>query len=1759
MRVFKLVLVCVLACAFWGCKAELPNALRATTSPQISFKQPIFAEFSGVDLREIYSNATSVKVKINGKPHELKAKITASSISFEPFLRAKSSYEFAFNAGEIPVKFSVKTAANKLELSKTSFNTTALDADFSFELNSAFDLEESDFFDGASLTIAGEKLGFKSVKKRGSSWLVTSEKFALTNETSRLKVSFDKTKFGLDAAYEELFATPVAGQLWLQKAFSEEDEFVLEFSHLLDAAQNAAEFVTITPQTPLKARIALNQIRLSGEFSDTQVYELKVSPSLRAKEGFASKQEFSASLAKRLSRPQILFSEAGIFLPSQLQKRIAFKSRNVNKVKLTIHKIYSNNIAQYLRDRSFTHATNAAKYQTLGWWGEGIEFVGDEVFSKEFELEKGVKNLWQQNEIWLENLRDKAGRSVELDSVFVVSLSFDEGGCEYDFSQMPNWKKQQWFEQNAQISKNIIFSNLAISAEAADEEIFVNVRDFTTLKGVSNANITAISRKNQPLASVLSDENGSGVLKTNYKDVLFLVAQSGNETSFLKLDSPLLLDGFDTAGEVKNSLTKAFIYTERGIYRPGDEVHFSVVALHNQTPLSHPITLTLKDSRGNTLLQEAVLQPQKHGFFYHNYTLDLAAPTGEYTAVFKVASQQFKHSFKVGSFTPNRIDVKIASPKIFGDKGGVNVSANYLFGAPAANLRANLRLNFVKKEFANPKFKDYIFTNPTLYAASESLSFNAKLDENGFVKTEFEIPQKIKSAKNANFNALINAEVFEDGGRSTLSTSVAEVRNFEYFIGVKRLKENFVKKGEKLKFELIASGVDGELLSGKKLKWRVFQNRHSWWQDYDSFEQFLRFIKRQSYSTLVAQGEVLSAQNPVAVEFDCAEFSGDMFFEVEEESGVSAAQSFYISSYGEPAQSDITSTLQLRQDKPSYAVGETAKITFEASKNARAFVALSGAQGVFKRFEVVLKEGQNSFEVPILEEFAPNVYASVTLLQEYQSWQNDKSLRLFGVANLAVQNPQKKLNLTLSVPSKVLPNGELEVELQSGFNRQFSYTLAVVDEGLLSVDGFKTPDILAAFLKKSGFGLRIFDTYSQVVAKHSGKIAKILTAGGERAMLASLSSRANKGDFASQTRRFQPVVLFTPPTLSDENGRAKVRLKVPNYLGELRVMAVASDGVAFGSKQASTTVSAPVVLLQTLPKITRAADEFSVLVELFRTSETASEAEVSLEAKNSLITFTPKNAKIKFENSNKTQLIFNAKVANSLGVEQLTTRLKAGEESFNTSVNISINALNPLTFESKAFALNASQSLQLPLPNDYLNGSLEAVLKLSSKPFLNLDRRVGELLSYPYGCLEQSVSRAFVQLYLDKFLFNLPRQSVVNNINAAIAKLAVLQTSDGGFAYWQGGGKSDEWGSIYAGAFLIYAKEAGFFVPDGVFQRWLKYATNKAKARSSNDFYQASLLYTLSLVKSANVAALNALYEKKESLDTLSLWQLAAAFKASGFEEVGLNLAKNLPTTLLSKRGFSDFYASKTRDEALIALAFSKIYDKPCEEIVSKLSTLLQSSAYLSTQSSAYALLAVADATGAKSLQQSFNATLEGTSNSTLSGEGVVSVKLNESVVLHAQTPLFATLSLSGVKQTPPAEFSKNLEITREFYSQNGTAIDPQKLESGSSFYLKISVRKTLESGRLENVALTQLLPSGWEAKEEAQSFAGQSRFDFKDVRDDKVSWFFSLQDTRPRHFYIALRAVTPGEYELSGAYAEAMYDSNFAAQTKSLKVKVVR
>lgn len=1723
------------------------------------------------------------EIKINGKPYYGKYVFSKPNVLLllneEPFT-PNTDYKIAFDfedmnkriASNIKAKsfvmnFSTNPLLSELTsavFTKDSNDLSKIKLDANLAISQIIPLEK--LKDNIYLLdSADNKIDIKISEVAAREYQITSEPLESPSKDTTYKLVLDKKLGSKENIIFNVLAQKETGLriIDIHPIINDKASIEIKFSAPLAKNLNINNFIKISPNVNFQASQANDKVIITGDFKIDNKYNIEILNGIKSQDDISLDQNYNREIDFSNQEPKVIFSNNGIFLPDSSNKKIAFKSINVKRAKIIIRKIYANNITQFIQNSNLLKNSTNDNYEIL----YNFDLLGDILKEQDITI-NAPTNTWVQNEIDLSNIKDLSG-------IFIISIHFGKDDVDYKFkSGISKWRINDYFYNNGNVFREVIFSNIALIAQKYANNIIVSALDIKDNKPLSDVEIKGISSNNQVISSSKTDKlgnatiafSGSGPLKG--KNVFYISATDSKNFALIKLNSQEIQDdGFDTDGVSSKNGIRAFIYTDRGVYRPGEKVNLTIIARNNKDSIAHPIKLSIINPRGKKEINDISLKPINDGVFYYGFDTKKDYDTGIYDVKINIGDNIFNYKVALESVVPNRIRANISSPDEIdlnkNNAATISLQSDYLFGAPASKLKYTIDAYITAKNFVSKNYPNYSFTNPTNLLYSDNKEYSGILNENGYAQ------QKISLSGldnvNKNLEANIIARVFENNGRSMTARKKIYLKRFDSFVGIKNPKDRYVKVDDNVSLNVVLIDEKEHFIKGRKLEYTIYQNNYSWWWDYDNYNDYIRSIKSDKNTTIIKKGELISEDSISSISFKPKD-RGEILVEVRDTTNnQSASVTLYASSWGEPINIDKITQLKIKTDKKEYHNNEEAKIVFESTKNAKALVTISYNDEILDRYWINTDDKESVIKLKVDEKYAPNMYVSVFLLQDYDKLNNDRALRLYGVVPINIINEKNKILPNIDVKDEVLPNSTLHIGISNQEKKQVTYTLAIVDEGLLNLTGFKTPSPYNYFYAKTKYNIKNYDTFDYIIAKTSGRVDKTYSIGGDEAVESIQNKNKQKDDNAD---RFKPVVYFLPPTKSDASGNAKVDFKVPSYLGSLRVMLVAIDKDSYGSISKDVRVSAPVVMLPTIPRSLKINDDFILPIEVIPIKDNVKSAKIEIKS-DGIISFNKSSENLVFNDKKPKTIFFNGKVKEELGIENINIKLESGDFSMQDSTQIDIKAPNPYMVVSKNYILNPNSTLDIASPTSFVKNSNSGKITISASPLLSIDHRLMWLIHYPYGCVEQTTSSVFPQLFIDK-LSNadfINKQDIINNINAGISRIQTFQVGDGGLSYWQGGSSSDKWGSSYAAYFLIMAKKQGYYVSDELLNRLMQYLSNNI---SYNDIFP---LFLLALNDNARLGIMNEIYENRlNNLSVTNKWLLAASYKLAGFDDIATKISNNLSVEPNEADiYYRNSYGSILRNKAMIFQAYQIINNRANEKLYNEIKDKLESNDWLSTQTISYALLALASVK-----DDVKNAKLEGeiTLNNNIQKFDEDKDKLTFNLAsgnakITSKNKLFVNYTWQGISADNKGDnIAKNMVLKREFVTFDNnyeSPIDISNLKSSQSFYIKLTLEGVNDEPiDVDNIALTQNLPSGWEIENTRLNNDTEPRkveeanrsVAYTDIRDDKIMWFFYAYDKKV--VYVKINAVTPGIYTLPPAYAEVMYNGAYQASTDSLRVKVL-
>ncbi len=871
--------------------------------------------------------------------------------------------------------------------------------------------------------------------------------------------------------------------------------------------------------------------------------------------------------------------------------------------------------------------------------------------------------------------------------------------------------------------------------------------------------------------------------------------------------------------------------------------------------------------------------------------------------------------------------------------------------------------------------------------------------------------------------------------------------------------------------------------------------------------------------------------------------------------------------------------LSLRTGKESYKTGEKIEVTIPSSKSGKALVSIENGTGVSDIFWVKTQEKQTTFTIDAKPEMAPNFYVHVSLIQPYAQTENDAPIRMYGVIPVLVENPETILKPQIQAPGEIEPEKEYTVKVSEAGRKEMTYTLAVVDEGLLGLTNFRTPDPHSTFYAREALGVKSWDLYDEVAGAYGARLEKAFAVGGDADLAVSGKQEIN---------RFKPVVQFAGPFTLKKGKTATHKFKMPNYIGEVRVMVVAGSRGAFGNAETSVPVRKGLMMLATAPRVLAPGEEILLPLQVFAMKDNVKNVTVKVNT-NPLISVVEEDTKeIRFEKTGDKMAYFRLKVNAATGAGEITAEAFSGSEKARYEVELEIRNPNaPVTVESSKI-VESSQNWETELKVPGKAADAKAWVEISGFPSLNLEKHTRYLRDYPHSCAEQTVSAAFPQLFSGDLteLSSGQKQDAENFIKNTLQKLSAYQIPSGGFAYWPGAAVADEWATSYAGHFLLKAEKTGYSLPVGLKNKWLLFQQTTARNWSPSenpqnemtgqnyDFIQAYRLYTLALAGQPDMGAMNRLREKSGK-PAVASWQLAAAYILAGQPDAGRKLIAGLTTSIDEYREQGGTFGSALRDKAIILETLTLAGEKEkAFRLLQTIANEMNRKDWLNTQETAWCLMSAASyvrQNKAENSETRFSMTANGEKTELRSKIPVLNIpvrviddgNIRVNYANQGASPSYVKVFARGIPSgTDTTSVSDNLLMQVKYFDSAGNEINPQSMKQGEDLKMEVTLKNPGTFQNYRNLILNTIFPSGWEILNRRIGdipLDEHQDFDYQDIRDDRVYTYFDLEMNRQKTFVFYLNASYAGRFYQPPVSCEAMYDQSVRAQNPGKFVEVTR
>lgn len=1517
-------------------------------------------------------------------------------------------------------------------------------------------------------------------------------------------------------------------------------------------------------------------------------------------------------------KPSVKFIGKGNILPVSDKLSIPFEATNVNSVQVTAFQIFESNMPQFFQANDVNGNENLKRVGRY-LWRKTVQLkepvqdtknrfnldVRDLVLAHPGSLFRFELSINRSNSIYECSASDKntpaAKESpfVNFDSLMEKEASsWDNyenyyGGNRY-WGRRDNPCRDSYYQyaSEAKDQKNFIASNVGLIAKQGKDGRFVVIAsNLSSGDPIDGAEVKVVNFQNQVLGQAKTDENGFAAVALSASPYLVIV-KKGNEIGYLKVSKALALSTshYNVGGVNIEKGIKAELYTERGVWRPGDDIHLTVVVEDkiNSIPDNHPVTLEFFNPR-NQRVSVQVNSTPKGGFYA--FTLKTAEDdmTGLWKAVANLGGLKFSKDINIEMVKPNHLKMKL---DLKGDDIRVNkvnrgssegllegsFFAQWMHGAKASKLSADmsLQMNPVKTKFNT--YSDFLFDDPINSFSGRSTklaSFNLDKDGNAEIKADVYIP----SASPGKLSGTLTSRVFEPNGDFSISKQTLEIHPFQQYIGMLMPKGDAARgmllTDKKHKVDLALVNPDGKLVLGEQsAQATLYKLNWKWWWD-TSGDSLASYASRH-HSKHILKEKIPLKDGLGQWEFEVKYPSwGRYLLRICDENGYHCTGKVFYMDWPGWAGRDQTqkgmgaNVLTIATDKTKYEVGEVATITLPEANKGRALISIENGSQVIDNYWADLSQTGSRLQIPVTQAMTPNAYISVTIIQPHEFKGNDEPIRLMGITPITVTDPKTFLNPEIVVPSEVKPRSTMTVKVSEKDNKSFYYTLAIVDEGLLGLTQFRTPDLHRGFYKKEALGVKTWDLYDHVVGAYGASLEQFLAIGGD----GDLGDKKRDDD----NRRFPPVVKFMGPFLLPEGQSQTHEVEIPPYLGEVRVMLVAGNSGAYGKAEESVYVRQPLNLLTTLPRVLGQGESLKVPVTLFTTSDEIRDATVSVSTSDH-ISVLKKEHSVSFGQTQE-KMVFVPIEANKLGKAKVTVVAKSGQHSATQTINIDVNPQTASEKRIKQTRLAPGETWAEKIDLFGIEGTQSVALEMSTMPPLNLQGRLSYLVNFPHGCVEQTTSKALPQLFLPTLtnLSDEQLEEIQGHVTAAIEKLRRYQNNSGGFSYWPSSDHVHDWASSYVGHFLLMAQEKGYHVPRNLLSGWEVNQNRMAKAwTGGQERNQAYRLYTLALSGKAELGAMNRL-RQRQNMEAVTRWLLAAAYQLAGQQQAAMELIDGLSVEdSFDTSDNDDSFGSTLRDQSIVLLSLLELGETERAGLMAqKISTqLIEHDQYYSTQTTAFALMSMA--IYAKYLPESEQSGIKVKWQSLI--EPVVledaitvfplGIDGDESDILLENTsalPIYVDVISEGTPKIFEDKSASN-QLSIDVIHTRNTSREGNQLrvkkgddyKQGDDYEVRVVVQNK-SSGELKYLALTVPVASGFEIRSDSSEANLRKLYDFQDVRDDRIFTYFDLKKGEKKTFYYTVNATYQGRYYQSAVMVKDMYDDSISAKNAGHWIDIVR
>jgi uncharacterized protein YfaS (alpha-2-macroglobulin family) len=1627
-----------------------------------------------------------------------------------------------------------------------------------------------------------------------------------SEKEQEIRIAYDGN--GIDAKEakgESKILIPAIGDFKVMEASLDKENsqnINITFSELLDPAQDLTGLIRIRDYDgKLSTQIDNNILTLYTNGKLIGVQTIWIEQELKNRTGQTLQSSAQYEVTFTSPDPSVELVGQGVICPNQTGMIFPFRAIKLRAIDLEIFKIYDNNILQYFQSNYYdseygvNNTVGRIVLQTAvdlsqlnpdasydHWTSYGLDLT--EMIKMDpgalyqvrisFRKEYAITDCLDANNEPLDLEINQFDENKDYTALYDY---YGYGGYYSGFYQdQDNACKDAYYARDRFVKRNIYASNVGmIAKKGATGSLFLACNDLVNGAPLSNVKVDLLDYQKQLIKTVTTQEDGTLMSTVLDRDPYFAIAYHDQQKGILALNDSwsLSLSNFDVSGDISQKGIKGQFYTERGVYRPGDDIYLNFVLEDklNTLPDNYPAKLIFTDPQGKEVSQITSIQ-NVEGIYPFVLSTIADAPTGNYYAELTVGASSFTKRIKVETIKPNRLKIRFSGSEktISASEKGFQseMAIKWLVGTIAKNVKAKVDMQIKEGDSNFASQRGYHFYDLTRkYSGDAQVIFDGNVNDKGLADINYPLKE------NDNFPGMmklsIQTKAFEPGGDFSIDNFTKPYSPYEHYVGIKLPKTDYgadrLNRGEENRIQFVSVDESGSSISNRKLTGAVYKLQWRWWWDRQS--RGLSQYNTSNYSQSIETFELNTTKDGATYSFTPRDWGRYLIRVCDEQSGHCSSKISYAGyPYGSDGDDDFATILTLSSDEQEYQTGDQVTLKFPSAEGGRALISIENGADILQTQWVNTTAKQTEYKFTIGESMAPTIYANVSYMQAQVNANNDKPIRMYGVIPLSVYDPQTKLNPAIKTAASFAPEEPVRIQVSELNGKEMAYTLAVVDEGLLDLTRFKTPNLWNKFYTREALGVKTWDLYDYVMGSLSGQIDRVISVGGDEDL--------KPKDKKNKANRFEPVVQHFGPFFLKSGNKKTHEFVMPNYIGSVRVMVVAAHEGAYGKAEETKPVKKPLMVLSSLPRVLSPGERLQVPISVFALEDKIKNVKITVEDQSGLIAFPKGNStRLTFSEIGEEMAYIDIAIPEAIGVARFNIVAESAGERASQQVEIQVDNPNEFVSAVDGTILKAGETWTQKVAPIGMMQTNSGVLQVSNVPPINLEKRLGYILRYPHGCLEQTISRAFPLLYLDRFveLSEEQKKDRLFYIDEALNKISSYAGSNGAFLYWPGS-YINLWSNNYAGHFLLEAEKAGFAVPQQLLNKWISFQSNAAnkythsiKNYADNDLTQAYRLYTLALAGDTKLGAMNRL-RQRDDLSTQAKWRLAAAYAIDSRPEIAREIIAALPIQSdYNKVQMADNFRSNLRDAGMILETLSLIDDskEKAFKLMYTMGQQLESQSYHNTQAISFALIAIGKFLSEKQSDKfSFQYQLDQQNTELATDKSMISLEVDTevhsgqemTVKNTSEDDLFVRFTNTGKPVQGDANVVQDgITMTIDYMDQTGAKVDLAHVNQSQDIISKITVKHGLSrAGTIRNLALTQALPSGWEIindrMTDVENKYKSSASDYQDIRDDRIHTYFDLEQGSSKVFYTRMTATYKGNYYLPNQVCKAMYDEAIQA-----------